>query len=513
MLPFLDILGHRVPTYALSFVVTAVLSYTTLQWLIRDEAPGPGRATAKMAVVSAIASMAVLLVGERLFPTAQFSFLWVAMLACLLQVGWLVVARTTYPIWHFSSQVTAGAVAFGTFKVVGCLLAGCCFARRGAGGFTARFSESSAAGVEYGGTIHLFPIQLAEGALGVILFVGLHAMYRRGLHKWVLLVGPPSFVVVRQLLFGEMRESIVPHGTWAAMVVAAVLALASWTLVKWTDEGRWGAPLVAVVVFGLAVLGLGPQPAGTPRTTEAPEAPRDRPPTTESALSPPVFAGGAPESRPLPWDDLDPPQEFVVEEPIGVDEQTDAEPSAWGFKPGLINGYVLDTEGAAVPQARVLSPDCGYHFMSYDGRFFGEADDAEECSFIAVRRDGVFSCQSEPVFVQLDPHGETDVVIVLPADSVAGIGIEFAGDELGYAIVDLLESGPAWDSSLRAGDIIVAVNHEPTSGMDASTFRERMLGAAGSDVEVTYVRDDGEGGSEHSTVVTRRVIESPSEEL
>lgn len=75
-----------------------------------------------------------------------------------------------------------------------------------------------------------------------------------------------------------------------------------------------------------------------------------------------------------------------------------------------------------------------------------------------------------------------------------GIGAQLRDDLTGFTLVRLLDGGPALrDGHLKAGDKIIAVNHEPVVGMDIVEAVELIRGPQGTAVGLTIVRETGEG--------------------
>jgi len=75
-----------------------------------------------------------------------------------------------------------------------------------------------------------------------------------------------------------------------------------------------------------------------------------------------------------------------------------------------------------------------------------------------------------------------------------GIGAQLRDDLSGFTLVRLLEGGPALrDGHLKAGDKIIAVNHEPVVGMDIIEAVDLIRGPKGTAVGLTILREMGEG--------------------
>jgi carboxyl-terminal processing protease len=89
---------------------------------------------------------------------------------------------------------------------------------------------------------------------------------------------------------------------------------------------------------------------------------------------------------------------------------------------------------------------------------------------------------------------EANQFMVQVQQRLFGIGAQLRDDLTGFTLVRLLEGGPALsDGHLKAGDKIIAVNHEPVVGMDIVEAVELIRGPKGTTVGLTIVRETGEG--------------------
>lgn len=89
---------------------------------------------------------------------------------------------------------------------------------------------------------------------------------------------------------------------------------------------------------------------------------------------------------------------------------------------------------------------------------------------------------------------EANQFMVQVQQRLFGIGAQLRDDLTGFTLVRLLEGGPALrEGQLKAGDKIIAVNHEPVVGMDIVEAVELIRGPKGTVVGLTIVRETGEG--------------------
>ena len=88
---------------------------------------------------------------------------------------------------------------------------------------------------------------------------------------------------------------------------------------------------------------------------------------------------------------------------------------------------------------------------------------------------------------------EANQFMVQVQQRLFGIGAQLRDDLTGFTLVRLLEGGPALrDGHLKAGDKIIAVNHEPVAGMDIIEAVDLIRGPKGTAVGLTILRETGE---------------------
>ncbi|MCL1905527.1 MAG: S41 family peptidase [Clostridiales bacterium] len=95
--------------------------------------------------------------------------------------------------------------------------------------------------------------------------------------------------------------------------------------------------------------------------------------------------------------------------------------------------------------------------------------------------------------------------------SFAGVGIYMNQDEQGRVlVVSVMPGRPAKDAGLEAGDIILAVDGLPVTGLDMEVVMMRLRGEEGTDVDVDLLRERKEENHYYSVTITRAIIESDS---
>jgi len=84
-----------------------------------------------------------------------------------------------------------------------------------------------------------------------------------------------------------------------------------------------------------------------------------------------------------------------------------------------------------------------------------------------------------------------------------GLGIELGTEDGFLKVVSPIDDTPASAAGIQPGDLILKINGQPTKGLSLMEAVEKMRGKAGSDIELTLVR---EGGKPFDVELTRAII-------
>jgi len=103
--------------------------------------------------------------------------------------------------------------------------------------------------------------------------------------------------------------------------------------------------------------------------------------------------------------------------------------------------------------------------------------------------------------------GQMDEVFSQIEGNFVGLGVELKTEPAGLWIVNVIQSGPAWQGGIRQGDRIVAVDGKTTAEVSPDTMADLLRGAEGSLVDVV-VRDSL--NNERRMRLARRRVEVPS---
>ncbi|MDJ0652501.1 MAG: S41 family peptidase [Simkaniaceae bacterium] len=102
---------------------------------------------------------------------------------------------------------------------------------------------------------------------------------------------------------------------------------------------------------------------------------------------------------------------------------------------------------------------------------------------------------------------ETNQFMIQVQQRLFGIGAQLRDDLTGFTLVRLLEGSPAArDGRLKTGDKIIAVNREPVAGMDIIEAVDLIRGPKGTAVELTILRESGEGEEKKTEKLETKVI-------
>ncbi len=116
---------------------------------------------------------------------------------------------------------------------------------------------------------------------------------------------------------------------------------------------------------------------------------------------------------------------------------------------------------------------------------------ATPCALEAWRVDGVLRALSPLATLDARPDEQVEVLLTLPEHHTAGLGIQFQPGDDGVRVVRVWPGSPAWEAGLREGDRIVAVDGEPTAGLQTHDFIALGTGPEGSTAVLTIHNDAG----------------------
>lgn len=116
---------------------------------------------------------------------------------------------------------------------------------------------------------------------------------------------------------------------------------------------------------------------------------------------------------------------------------------------------------------------------------------AVPCALEAWRLDGLLRAVSPLATLDPRPDARLSVSLRLPTVRMAGLGIQFRPGEQAVTVARVWPDTPAWEAGLRAGDRILAVDGEPTGGLETNDFIALGTGPEGTIAVLTVESEDG----------------------
>ncbi len=130
--------------------------------------------------------------------------------------------------------------------------------------------------------------------------------------------------------------------------------------------------------------------------------------------------------------------------------------------------------------------------------------DAGVLVLVAERADGLLVSRSDPVEVDGREGGAWTVELVIASEEKAGLGVNIAPAPEGIRILAVHKGTPADAAGLQHGDVVTAVEGNPTKGMPLVDFVEQMTGPVGTKVLFDVLRTDG---TEERMQLERQLLE------
>lgn len=136
---------------------------------------------------------------------------------------------------------------------------------------------------------------------------------------------------------------------------------------------------------------------------------------------------------------------------------------------------------------------------SYDG-------DIDKGKLILGAKKGLVESLGDPYTNFMSAEESNEFQKSLHGDVGAGIGVEMRQIDNVVRVVRVLPDNPAKKAGILAGDIFYKVNGEDILGLDSNKVSAKIRGTAGTEVEITILRDN----SEHTFKMTREKINNVS---
>lgn len=137
----------------------------------------------------------------------------------------------------------------------------------------------------------------------------------------------------------------------------------------------------------------------------------------------------------------------------------------------------------------------------------------EQAYVVEVDNKKLIEAALDGMMTALDPHSN----YLSPDDfgdlrertegQYSGVGLEITSENGLVKVISPMDDGPAAKAGVQAGDIISAIDGSNASGLTVSQVSEKLRGAMGTTVTVTFLRD---GEEPREVILTREVIKVDS---
>jgi len=155
---------------------------------------------------------------------------------------------------------------------------------------------------------------------------------------------------------------------------------------------------------------------------------------------------------------------------------------------GVLRGHVVGPEGEPLAGVLVLAKpeEGGVHGVRTDAEGRYEVAVPQGRTRVAAHRwDDLVEVQSEEELVRMEEGGEQYMPITMQAAPAADAGIVAVEHPEGFEVRWAIPGQAAAEEGLAAGDRILAVDGVPATELTAEDLERRLVGTAGSRVEVT----------------------------
>jgi carboxyl-terminal processing protease len=181
-----------------------------------------------------------------------------------------------------------------------------------------------------------------------------------------------------------------------------------------------------------------------------------------------------------------------------------------GIGGGLLTGYLLNRPTATCPESPEICAEFAVFWEAWDlarDRYV-EAEAADPDAMTAGAVNGMLDAlgdEGHTRFLTAEEASEWDEAL---RGSFEGIGAYIDVRDGQTVIVAPIEGSPAEEAGLRAGDVILAVDGEPTDGWTVDDLRNAVRGPKGTDVTLSVLHPGESQPVE--LVITRAEVEVPS---
>lgn len=133
----------------------------------------------------------------------------------------------------------------------------------------------------------------------------------------------------------------------------------------------------------------------------------------------------------------------------------------------------------------------------------------EQAYVVEVDNQKLIEAALDGMMTALDPHSsyltvkDLDGLRERTEGQYSGVGLEITSEAGLVKVISPMDEGPAARAGVQAGDVISAIEGQSAAGLTVSQVSERLRGAMGTSITVTFLRD---GEEPREVILTREVI-------
>lgn len=176
----------------------------------------------------------------------------------------------------------------------------------------------------------------------------------------------------------------------------------------------------------------------------------------------------------------------------------------------LVGAAALALGGSAAAVASQTPRNETFRMLEMFGDVLGIV---EQAYVVPVDNKKLIEAALQGMMTALDPHSNYlpakgfDDLRERTSGEYSGVGLTITSEGGLVKVISPMDDSPAGRAGVQAGDVISAVNGQNAAGLSVSEVSDKLRGATGTSVTVTFLRD---GEEPREVVLTREVIKVES---
>ncbi|MGX1746357.1 MULTISPECIES: S41 family peptidase [unclassified Brevundimonas] len=176
----------------------------------------------------------------------------------------------------------------------------------------------------------------------------------------------------------------------------------------------------------------------------------------------------------------------------------------------LVGAAALALGGSAAAVASQTPRNETFRMLEMFGDVLGIV---EQAYVVPVDNKKLIEAALQGMMTALDPHSNYlpakgfDDLRERTSGEYSGVGLTITSEGGLVKVISPMDDSPAGRAGVQAGDVISAVNGQNAAGLSVSEVSDKLRGATGTSVTITFLRD---GEEPREVVLTREVIKVES---